>query len=346
MAAIKEMVSRGSEFAPLELSGMLWAIGRMLSVDQRKISSENCNKKDGAHSGVAMSSIDGDGADALELADMVMHVADKELPSKVGSMNDTQLCMALHGLGQISSYSSDFLGSTARQLQQKMPDVQGYRSNSPGKIAVTTLIDAFLECIADDSLSVASFSAALEGISGLLHQGRLANMSSSSSSSSSSSPRQYLLPEHISSSIKSYAINHFSHYNKWEYPSVCFYLTELGLCDVATGLLQQDPPVQLGSITKPRAAALLLASMQRCNVYPRHIVAPVVRCLQHLPSSYMFDAALRGVLCETFGVLGVMEECPKELVVLKGKRKNWMGWKADARGGGGARAHERKIPNR
>lgn len=138
-AAAAELRDRPGEFGGLELSGMIWALARMLCPHQAEAMVSNNNSGfDFAH-------------EALQpalAASWILAAADRELPGKVDEMESTQLGMAVWGLGRLYEASNSGLP------EFKLPEA-----------TVKALHRALSSAI--PSMNAASLISVLEGLSSL-----------------------------------------------------------------------------------------------------------------------------------------------------------------------------------
>jgi hypothetical protein len=95
-AAATELRDRPGEFGGLELSGMIWALARMLRPHQgvtapwAQLEASNSSRLDVASK-----------EEAAVAASWILAAADRELPNKIDEMESTQLAMAVWGLGRL-----------------------------------------------------------------------------------------------------------------------------------------------------------------------------------------------------------------------------------------------------
>jgi hypothetical protein len=256
-AAAAELRDRPGEFGALELSGMVWALARMLRPHQG--ATAPWAQVEGSLISLGTFDLADEVLQPAVAASWILAAADRDLPGKVDEMEFTQLAMAVWGLGRLCE-AAEFV--SRKEIELKLPEatVNGLHR------ALTLSIP---------SMNAASLISVLEGLSCL----DLPNKN-----------HQNIIWAGIFEAISERALMLTRTLRPWEFPSLAFYLTSIGQLKTAERLLESDIAVESTNKATPKGAILVLAAMARAKCCPPEVLTAVRKRLSKLATSYRIDS--------------------------------------------------------
>ena len=263
-AAAAELRDRPGEFGGLELSGMIWALARMLRPHQAEARISNRSGFEFANEPLQP---------ALA-ASWILAAADRELPGKVDEMESTQLGMAVWGLGRLcEEVENEASNSGLPELELSEATVKALHR------ALTSAIP---------SMNAASLISVVEGLSSFAIPNEESQQNIWGGIFEASGERALALMPTL---------------HPWEFPSLVFYLTCIGERNTAKVLLESDVAVISTTKTTPKGAILVIAAMARAQCCPEEVLTATRKRLSKLATSYRIDSWHLSTLYEALEAL-------------------------------------------
>jgi hypothetical protein len=250
-AAAAELRDRPGEFGGLELSGMIWALARILRPHQgvtapwARVEATIFSGSQPAQQQPAIA------------ASWILAATERELPVKVEEMEHTQLAMAVWGLGRLCE------AAEMTKKEDGLPELELLEAT------VNALHRALTFSI--PTMNAASLISVVEGLSCL----NIANKNIWKDIFEASGARALTLMPTL---------------RPWEFPSLVFYLTCVGQVEVAKLLLESEDAEESTNKATPKGAILVLAAMSQASCCPDSVLTAVRKRLSKLATSYRIDS--------------------------------------------------------